>query len=114
VDDCIFCKIIKKQIPCELLYEDESVIGFKDISPEAPVHIVIIPKVHISNLNFLSEDSANIIGHIFIVAKKIAEDLGVSETGYRVVSNCGKHGGQTVQHIHFHLLAGRMLKWPPG
>ena len=114
MDDCIFCKIIKKQIPCELLYEDESVIGFKDISPEAPVHIVIIPKVHISNLNFLSEDSANIIGHIFIVAKKIAEDLGVSETGYRVVSNCGKHGGQTVQHIHFHLLAGRMLKWPPG
>ncbi|MEK6265751.1 MAG: histidine triad nucleotide-binding protein [Clostridium sp.] len=114
MDDCIFCKIIKKQIPCELLYEDEGVIGFKDISPEAPVHIVIIPKVHISNLNSLSEDSANIIGHIFIVAKKIAIDLGISETGYRIVSNCGENGGQTVQHIHFHLLGGRRLKWPPG
>ncbi|MCJ7690514.1 MAG: HIT domain-containing protein, partial [Clostridiaceae bacterium] len=88
--------------------------GFKDISPEAPVHVIIIPKGHTSNLNDLSDEESDIIGHIFIVAKKIAKDLGISESGYRIVSNCGEHGGQTVQHIHFHLLGGRMLKWPPG
>ncbi|MGK0467994.1 histidine triad nucleotide-binding protein [Clostridium sp.] len=114
MDDCIFCKIIKKQILCELIYEDESVIGFKDISPKAPVHVIIIPRVHISNINDISEDESGVIGHIFIVAKKIAKDLGISETGYRIVSNCGENGGQSVQHIHFHLLGGRMLKWPPG
>jgi len=114
VDDCIFCEIVKKQIPCEIIYEDDSVIGFKDISPQAPVHVIIIPKVHISNINDISEDESDVIGHIFIAAKKIAKDLGISETGYRIISNCGEDGGQTVQHIHFHLLGGRMLKWPPG
>ena len=113
-EDCIFCKIIKKQIPCEIIYEDDEVMGFKDISPQAPIHIVIIPKEHFDNLNSLSEEQTKIIGHIFIVAKKIARSLGIDESGYRVVTNCGEQGGQTVEHIHFHLLGGRMLKWPPG
>lgn len=113
-EDCIFCKIIKKQIPCEVVYEDDKVIGFKDISPQAPVHIVIIPKEHFDDLNCIKEDQAQILGHIFIVAKKIAQSLGIAQSGYRVVTNCGEQGGQTVEHIHFHLLGGRMLQWPPG
>lgn len=113
-EDCIFCKIIKKQIPSKLVYEDDKVIGFNDISPKAPIHIVIIPKEHIADLNCLSEEQAELIGHIFIAAKKIALSLGIAESGYRLVTNCGEHGGQTVQHIHFHLLGGRMLQWPPG
>ena len=113
-DDCIFCKIIKKQIPCEMIYEDDKVIGFKDISPQAPIHVVIIPRAHFDDLNCLNEGQSEIIGHIFIVAKEIARTLGIAESGYRIVSNCGEQGGQTVQHIHFHLLGGRMLQWPPG
>ena len=112
--DCIFCRIIEKQIPCEVVYEDNKVIGFKDISPQAPVHIVIIPKEHFSDLNCMQENQSEVIGHIFMVAKKIAQTLEIAESGYRVVTNCGKQGGQTVEHIHFHLLGGRMLQWPPG
>ena len=112
--DCIFCKIIKKQIPCEIVYEDDKVLGFKDISPQAPVHIVIIPKEHFDDLNCIKEEQTEIIGHIFIVAKKIAKTLDIAESGYRVVTNCGEQGGQSVEHIHFHLLGGRMLQWPPG
>jgi histidine triad (HIT) family protein len=113
-EDCIFCKIIKKQIPCEMVYEDDKVIGFKDISPQAPVHAVIIPKEHFNDLNCLNEEQSELIGHIFMVAKEIAQTLGIAESGYRIVTNCGEQGGQTVQHIHFHLLGGRMLQWPPG
>jgi histidine triad (HIT) family protein len=113
-EDCIFCKIIKKQIPCEMVYEDDRVIGFKDISPQAPVHIVIIPKEHFDDLNCIKEEQAEILGHIFIVAKKIAQTMDIAQSGYRVVTNCGEQGGQTVEHIHFHLLGGRMLQWPPG
>ncbi|MGH4050987.1 MAG: histidine triad nucleotide-binding protein [Clostridium sp.] len=113
-DECIFCKIIKKQIPSDIVYEDDKVIGFKDISPEAPVHVVIIPKKHIADLNCLEKYESEIIGHIFMVARQIAKTLGVAEDGYRIVNNCGRQGGQTVGHLHFHLLGGRMLKWPPG
>jgi len=113
-EDCLFCKIIKKQIPCEMVYEDDKVIGFKDISPEAPVHVIIIPRRHIDDLNCLKQDEAEIIGHIFIVAKNIAKTLGIAAPGYRIVSNCGDQGGQTVKHLHFHLLGGRRLQWPPG
>ncbi|HEY8803669.1 MAG TPA: histidine triad nucleotide-binding protein [Clostridium sp.] len=113
-EGCIFCKIIKKQIPCEMVYEDDKVIAFNDISPEAPIHVIIIPKQHIASLNSLKQDEAEIIGYIFIVAKEIVKTLGIDESGYRIVSNCGEQGGQTVQHLHFHLLGGRMLKWPPG
>ena len=113
-EECIFCKIIKKQIPCEMLYEDDKVIGFKDISPQAPIHVIIVPKQHFADLNCLKQSESEIIGHIFIVAKEIAGTLGIAESGYRIVTNCGEQGGQTVQHIHFHLLGGRMLQWPPG
>jgi len=113
-NDCIFCKIIKKQIPCEMLYEDDKVIVFKDISPQAPVHVVIVPKQHISDLNCLEQENSDIVGHIFMVAKKVVKTLDIAEPGYRIVMNCGEQGGQSVQHIHFHLLGGRMLQWPPG
>lgn len=114
MEDCIFCKIIKKQIPCDMLYEDNEVIAFKDISPQAPIHVIIIPKEHIDDLNCLKEESSGVICHIFMVAKEIAGTLGIAESGYRIVSNCGEQGGQSVQHVHFHLLGGRMLQWPPG
>jgi histidine triad (HIT) family protein len=114
MEDCIFCKIIKGEIPCDKVYEDEKVFSFRDINPEAPVHVLIIPKEHISSLNDLSEVNCQVISHIFLTAKKIAKELGISEDGYRVVSNCGEKGGQTVNHIHFHMLGGRNLKWPPG
>lgn len=114
MEGCIFCKIINGEIPCEKVYEDDLVLSFKDINPEAPSHVLIVPKMHIGNLNQLEEKHKDLIGHIYIVAQNIAKRLGVSESGYRVVTNCGEHGGQTVQHIHFHLLGGRSLQWPPG
>jgi len=114
MENCIFCKIISGQIPCERVYEDDMVLSFKDINPGAPVHVLIIPKKHISSVNDLKEEDANIIGHIFMVAKEIASKLGIEGSGYRIVTNCGEDGGQTVGHIHFHLLGGRSLQWPPG
>jgi len=114
VEECIFCKIIKGEIPSDKVYEDDMVISFKDISPCAPAHVLIIPKKHISNLNEITEEDSKIIAYIYIVAKEIAKKLGIDGTGYRVVTNCGKDGGQTVHHIHFHLLGGRSLQWPPG
>ena len=114
MDNCIFCKIVKGEIPSEKVYEDEEILVFKDIQPAAPIHVVVIPKKHINNLNEINEEDSKIIGNIFISIKKVADKLGMSENGYRVVSNCGKDGGQTVEHIHFHLLGGRSLQWPPG
>lgn len=112
--DCIFCKIINGEIPSKKIYEDEKVIAFHDISPEAPVHFLVIPKEHIQSANELNNQNSNIIAHIFIVINKLVRELNISETGYRIVNNCGKNGGQTVNHIHFHVLGQRDLKWPPG
>lgn len=112
--DCLFCKIIAGDIPSEKVYEDELVYAFKDISPAAPVHVLIIPKYHISSANELSEENAGIVSHIFLTVGKIAKELGIADSGYRIVNNCGKDGGQTVGHLHFHLLGGRNLGWPPG
>lgn len=114
MEECIFCKIIRGDIPATKVFEDDMVFSFRDISPAAPEHVLIIPKKHISNLNEVTEEDSNIIAHIYIVAKEIAKILGVDKTGYRIVSNCGEDGGQTVHHIHFHLLGGRALQWPPG
>lgn len=114
VEDCIFCKIIKGEIPCEKIYEDDIVLSFKDISPGAPSHVLIIPKKHISSLNEVTDEDSKIVAHVFIVLKEIVKKLGINETGYRIVSNCGEQGGQTVEHIHFHVLGGRTLQWPPG
>lgn len=114
MEECIFCKIVKGEIPATKVYEDDMVFSFRDISPAAPEHILIIPKKHISNLNEVTEEDSKIIAHIYIVAKEIVKNLGIDKNGYRVVTNCGEDGGQTVHHIHFHVLGGRTLKWPPG
>ena len=112
--DCLFCKIIAGEIPSQKVYEDELVYAFRDISPTAPVHVLIVPKEHIASANELTEENASIVGHIFAVAAKIAKDEGIAEGGYRIVNNCGEDGGQTVKHLHFHMLGGRSLAWPPG
>lgn len=114
MEDCIFCKIVKGEIPCEKVYEDDKVLSFKDINPGAPNHVLIIPKKHIGSLNEVTEEDSTLIAHIFLVAKEIVKKLGIDDTGYRIVSNCGEDGGQTVPHIHFHVLGGRSLQWPPG
>ena len=111
---CIFCKIIDGEIPSKKLYEDDKVLAFYDISPGAPVHFLVIPKEHIKSVNELNEKNADIVSHIFLVINKLVRELNISETGYRIVNNCGKDGGQTVDHIHFHVLGQRDLKWPPG
>jgi len=111
---CIFCKIINNEIPCTKVYEDDKILAFKDINPAAPVHVLIIPKKHITSVNEINEDNAEVVGHIFTTAAKLAKELGVDSNGYRVVTNVGTQGGQTVEHLHFHLLGGRNLGWPPG
>ena len=111
---CIFCKIIDGEIPSKKLYEDDKVLAFYDINPGAPVHFLVIPKEHIQSANELTEKNADIVSHIFLVINKLVRELNISETGYRIVNNCGKDGGQTVDHIHFHVLGQRELKWPPG
>ena len=112
--DCLFCKIIAGDIPSTKVYEDENVYAFRDIEPQAPEHIIIVPKSHMASANEINSENSTVIGKIFEAAAKIAKDLGFAEKGYRVVNNCGEDGGQTVGHIHFHLLAGRNLQWPPG
>lgn len=112
--DCLFCKIIAGEIPSAKVYEDDLVYGFLDIDPQAPTHIILIPKAHIPSANELTEENAGVVGHIFAVAAKVAKEQGFADSGYRIVNNCGEDGGQTVGHLHFHLLAGRNLGWPPG
>ncbi|MBQ8541492.1 MAG: histidine triad nucleotide-binding protein [Clostridia bacterium] len=112
--DCLFCKIIAGEIPSSKVYEDEYVYAFNDISPEAPLHVLIVPKAHIASCNEITEENAEVVSKIFLVAKKIAAEKGIAENGYRIVNNCGDDGGQTVKHLHFHLLGGRSLSWPPG
>lgn len=112
--DCLFCKIIAGEIPSTKVYEDDTVYAFLDIDPQAPVHIIIVPKEHISSANELKDSNAEVVGHIFAVAAELAKEQGFAEDGFRIVNNCGADGGQTVGHLHFHLLAGRNLGWPPG
>lgn len=111
--DCLFCKIINKEIPSDVIYEDDKVIAFKDINPQAPVHVLIIPKDHIKSADELDAEHKELVGHVFIVAKELSKELGL-HNGYRIVNNCSEDGGQTVDHIHFHILGGRQLMWPPG
>jgi histidine triad (HIT) family protein len=114
MEDCLFCKIINKEIPSDIVFEDENILAFKDIDPQAPVHILIIPKEHITTTNDLEENHKELIGEIHLVAKNLAKEFGISADGYRTVLNCNKSGGQAVYHIHLHLLGGRQMKWPPG
>lgn len=107
--DCIFCKIINKEIPSSIVYEDDEILAFKDIAPLAPVHIVVIPKKHIEKITQISEADEALIGKIYTVINKIAVEQGIAEEGFRVIINCGENGGQEVKHIHFHLLGGVKL-----
>ncbi|MCM8778781.1 MAG: histidine triad nucleotide-binding protein [Candidatus Omnitrophica bacterium] len=112
--DCIFCKISRKEIPSKMVYADEEVLAFEDINPQAPVHIVIIPKKHIEKTSDITEGDIGLIGKLVFVAQKIAKEKNVSDSGYRLVFNCNKDAGQAVFHIHLHLLGGRKFFWPPG
>ena len=111
---CIFCKIIKKEIPAKIVFEDNNVLAFEDISPQAPVHILIVPKTHIEKLSDISEESAAIIGKLTLTANALADKTKIDSSGYRVVVNCGHDAGQAVSHLHMHLLGGRPMGWPPG
>jgi histidine triad (HIT) family protein len=107
--DCIFCKIVAGEIPSDTVYQDKEIIAFRDIKPQAPVHIVIIPRKHIASLSQLSEADSALVGRMVAVANKLAKNEGIAERGYRVVINCGKEGGQLVPHLHLHLVGGRQL-----
>ncbi|RKY39053.1 MAG: histidine triad nucleotide-binding protein [Candidatus Omnitrophota bacterium] len=112
--DCIFCKIVARQIPAEIVFEDERILAFNDINPQAPVHILIIPKKHIERLSDLHPSDKDLMAEIIFKAKQLAEDKGIAERGYRLVINNNKDAGQAVFHLHFHLIGGRKLTWPPG
>ena len=109
MNDCIFCKIIAKEIPSEIVYEDEEILAFKDIAPKAPVHIVVIPKKHIEKITEIEKQDEAVIGRIYSAINQIAREQGIAEDGFRVIINCGENGGQEVKHIHFHLLGGTKL-----
>ena len=109
MDDCIFCSIANKQSPGELEYEDDEIVAFPDINPKAPVHLLIVPKKHISSITELTPEDAPLVSKMILIAKRLAEEKGISEDGYRLVMNAGKHSGQVVDHIHLHLLGGKIL-----
>ena len=112
--DCLFCRLINKEIPSKLVYEDEKVLAFEDIKPQAPAHILIIPKKHLASLKEADENDQNLLGYLLLTARKIAQDKGLAESGFRLVINSGPDSGQEVNHLHVHLLAGRRFGWPPG
>ena len=114
MEDCLFCKIAAGEIPSEKVYEDDMMLAFRDINPQAPQHVVLIPKKHISSANEIDAENVKYIAHIWEKIPVIAEKLGVAQNGYRVVNNCGEDGGQTVAHLHFHMMGGRAFGWPAG
>jgi histidine triad (HIT) family protein len=114
MNSCLFCSIVHGKIPCTEVYSDENYLAFRDIEPQAPTHILVIPKRHIGSLDQLEDTDNNLMGDLILTAKKIAHDENLDDGGYRFVINCGDDGGQTVGHIHLHILGGRSLAWPPG
>ncbi len=108
-EDCLFCKIVAGEIPSEKIYEDDLVISFRDINPQAPVHLLIVPRQHVTTLNDLEADHQSLCGHLILTARKLAAEQGIDESGYRIIMNCNQEGGQTVYHIHMHVLGGRQL-----
>ena len=115
MSDCIFCKIAAKEIPSTLVYEDDQCVAFNDLEPQAPVHVLVIPKRHVESVFALREEDKALVAHILVdVIPKLAKELGVAEKGFRVVASTGDEGGQSVKHLHFHLLGGRSMQWPPG
>ncbi|MCF7885619.1 MAG: histidine triad nucleotide-binding protein [Candidatus Marinimicrobia bacterium] len=113
-DDCLFCKITAGKMDTEFVYEDSDLVAFKDINPMAPVHILIVPKKHIPTINDLKKTDTVLVGEMIQIAKRIAKEQNIADEGYRLVFNCGKMGGQEVDHLHLHLLGGRQMKWPAG
>jgi len=115
VSECIFCKIARKELPADIVYEDEIALAFRDINPQAPVHILVIPREHIPSLTDADPvKHVALLGHLLLVAKRVADLEGITETGYRIVINSGKDAGQAVYHLHIHVLGGRKMGWPPG
>ena len=113
-DDCLFCKILAGEIPADIIFESDDVVAFRDINPQAPTHVLIIPRRHVATINDLEDGDETLVGNLFLAARKIAADEGIAEAGYRVAMNCNEAAGQTVFHLHLHLLGGRKLGWPPG
>lgn len=114
MSDCLFCKMAAGEIKPNVVYEDADVLAFRDINPQAPTHVLVIPKTHISTLNDLQPEHADLVGKLYLAARQIAEQDGIAERGYRTVMNCNREAGQTVFHIHLHVLGGRGMHWPPG
>jgi histidine triad (HIT) family protein len=113
-DNCLFCKIARGEIPAEVVYQDDRVVAFRDINPSAPTHVLVIPREHIGSASELDPAKTELAGYLLHVAAKVAQHENIAESGYRVVTNIGADGGQTVQHLHFHVIGGRKLSWPPG
>jgi histidine triad (HIT) family protein len=114
MSDDLFLKIVSREIPADIIFENDDVLAFRDLNPQAPLHVLIIPKNRIRTINDMQPQDAEIFGKLFLAAREIAAEHGVAEDGYRVVMNCNAHGGQSVFHVHLHLLGGRVFKWPPG
>jgi histidine triad (HIT) family protein len=110
----LFTRIVNREIPAKIVYEDDQCLAFEDIAPKAPTHVLLIPKKEIASLDALTAEDAGLLGHMMMVVQKLARDLGVADGGYRLIANTGANGGQTVDHLHFHILGGRALDWPPG
>ena len=113
-ENCLFCSIARGDVPADIIHDDEHTVAFRDINPQAPLHALVIPKKHVATINDLEAGDGETVGRLYLVAKKIAADEGVAEEGFRVVMNCNRGAGQTVFHIHLHVLGGRRLDWPPG
>lgn len=114
MSDCLFCKMVSREIEPDVVYEDDQVVAFRDINPQAPLHVLVVPKRHIATLNDLGPEDESLIGRMFLAAQKVAADAQVHERGYRTVMNCNPEAGQSVFHIHLHVLGGRPMAWPPG
>jgi len=114
METCLFCKIVSKDIPAKIVYEDDRAIAFEDIDPKAPVHTLVIPKKHFSTLLDIAEADSDLMGHLLLVSREIARRKGIAERGFRIVTNCNPESGQSVYHIHLHVMGGRQMHWPPG
>jgi histidine triad (HIT) family protein len=114
MNDCLFCKIAAGTIPSKIVYEDDSTTAFEDVNPQAPVHVLVVPKRHAASLAELNDADATLLGHLMLIGAKVAKQKGIADSGYRLVLNTGKHGGQSVFHLHVHVLGGRAMHWPPG
>ena len=112
--DCLFCKIIAGEIPADIIYESDTALAFRDINPQAPTHVLVIPKRHIATINDIGTEDTELIGKLYLAAARVARDAGFAEEGYRAVMNCNGRAGQTVFHLHLHVLGGRDMNWPPG